>query len=85
MTGTLLGCSVEAVLNALSIINRPDSSLLFAALFASVLTGVSRSAQELGPKEIIQRSAEVNRRDWDAAPGYDYFQRERNDEKINKV
>jgi hypothetical protein len=56
--------------------------LLFAALFASVLATISGSAQQLGPKEIIQRSAEVNRRDWDAAPGYDYFQRERDGDKI---
>ena len=51
--------------------------LLFAVLFASVLAGTSGSAQELGAKEIIERSVEVNRRDWDAAPGYDYSQRER--------
>jgi hypothetical protein len=49
-------------------------------LFASVLAGVSGSAQQLGPTEIIRRSAEVNRRDWDAAPDYDYFQRERDGE-----
>ena len=52
--------------------------LLCAVLFTSILAGVSGSAQQLGPKEIIQRSAEVNQRDWGAAPGYDYFQRERN-------
>ena len=56
--------------------------LLYVVLSASVLAGVSGWAQELGPKEIIERSAEVNRRDWDAAPGYDYFQRERKDERI---
>jgi hypothetical protein len=56
--------------------------LLYAVLFTSFLAGVLVSAQQLGPTEIIQRSAEVNRRDWDAAPGYDYFQRERDGEKI---
>ncbi len=56
--------------------------LLCTALFASLLAAVPGAAQELGAKEIIQRSVEVNRRDWDAAPGYDYFQRERDDEKI---
>jgi len=60
----------------------PTHRLLFAVLFASFLAGASGSAQELGPKEIIQRSAEVNRRDWDAAPDYDYFLRERDGEKI---
>ncbi len=55
--------------------------LLFALLFAPILAGTSGSAQELGAKEIIKRSVEVNRKDWDAAPGYDYFQRERGDEK----
>lgn len=60
----------------------PTRHLLFAVLFASVLAGISGSAQQLGPKEIIQRSAEVNRRDWDAAPDYDYFQRERDGEKV---
>jgi hypothetical protein len=56
--------------------------LLFAALFASILRGISGSAQELGAKDIIQRSVEVNRRDSDLAPGYDYSQRERDGEKI---
>jgi hypothetical protein len=56
--------------------------LLYAVLFASFLAGISGSAQELGAKEIIQRSVEVNRRDWDLAPGYDYTQRERDGEKI---
>jgi hypothetical protein len=60
----------------------PTRHLLFAVLFASVLTGISGSAQELGAKEIIQRSVEVNRRDWDFAPGYDYSQRERDGETI---
>lgn len=60
----------------------PIRRLLFAVLFAFVLAAISGSAQQLGPKEIIQRSAEVNRKDWDAAPGYDYFQRERDGEKI---
>jgi hypothetical protein len=55
--------------------------LLFALLLAPILADTSGSAQELGAKEIIQRSVEVNRKDWDAAPGYDYFQRERDDEK----
>src|SRR5258708_4914065 len=82
MIGLLLRCSVEAVLNALSVINGPDSSLPFAVLFASVLAGISGSTQQLDPTEIIQRSAEINRRDWDAAPTYDYFQRERDGEKI---
>jgi hypothetical protein len=68
------------MLSALSI--GPTHRLLFAVLFASFLAGISGSAQELGPKEIIQRSAEVNRRDWDAAPDYDYFLRERDGEKI---
>jgi hypothetical protein len=54
--------------------------LLLAGLFASVLAGISGSAQELGAKEIIQRSVEVNRSDWDLAPGYDYTQRERDGE-----
>jgi len=49
-------------------------------LFASFLAGISGSAQELGAKEIIQRSVEVNRSDWDLAPGYDYTQRERDGE-----
>jgi hypothetical protein len=60
----------------------PTRHLLFALLLAPILAGTSGSAQELGAKEIIQRSVEVNRRDWDFAPGYDYFQRERDDEKI---
>jgi hypothetical protein len=55
--------------------------LLCAVLLASVLPGISGSAQQLGPREIIQRSVDVNQRDWDAAPGYDYFQRERDGEK----
>jgi len=56
--------------------------LLCAVLFVSVLVGISGLAQQLGPIEIIRRSAEVNRRDWDAAPDYDYFQRERDGEKL---
>jgi hypothetical protein len=48
-----------------------------AVLLASLLAGVSGLAQQLSPQEIIQRSAEANRRDWDQAPAYDYFQRER--------
>ncbi len=59
----------------------PNRQLLCAVLFASFLAGISGSAQELGAKEIIQRSVEVNRRDWDLAPGYDYIQRERDGEK----
>jgi len=55
--------------------------LLCTLLFASVLVGILGSAQQLGPKEIIQRSIEVNRRDWDAAPSYDYVQRERDGDK----
>lgn len=68
------------MLSALSM--RPIRHLLLVVLFASVLAGISGAAQQLDPKEIIQRSAEVNRRDWDAAPGYDYFQRERDGEKV---
>ena len=45
------------------------------------MVGISGSTQQLGPREIIQRSAEVNQRDWDAAPDYDYFQRERDGER----
>jgi hypothetical protein len=55
--------------------------VLCIVLFVSVLDGISGSAQQLGPIEIIQRSSEVNQRDWDAAPNYDYFQRERDGEK----
>jgi len=68
------------MLSVLSI--SPTRHVLFALLFASALAGISGSAQQLGPKEIIQRSIEVNRGDWDAAPGYDYFQRERDGDKI---
>jgi|SRR5208282_3234073 len=60
----------------------PIRRLLFAVLFASILGGMSGSAQELSSKEIIQRSVEVNRRDWDAAPSYDYTQRDRENGKI---
>jgi hypothetical protein len=55
--------------------------LLCAGLFASVLAGGEGWAQQLGAKEIIQRSVEVNRRDWDLSPGYDFSQRERDGEK----
>lgn len=55
----------------------PTRHLRSAVLFLFVLVGISGSAQQPGPKEIIQRSVEVNRSDWDAAPSYDYFQRER--------
>lgn len=48
-----------------------------ALVFFFFLAAISGSAQQPGPKEIIQRSVEVNRSDWDAAPGFDYFQRER--------
>src|SRR5258708_1191523 len=68
------------MLSALS--TGPTRHLPFAVLFASVLAGISGSTQQLDPTEIIQRSAEINRRDWDAAPTYDYFQRERDGEKI---
>jgi len=67
------------MLSSLSI--GPTRRLLFAALLAPILASVSGSAQQLGANEIIQRSVEVNRKDWDAAPGYDYFQRERDGEK----
>jgi hypothetical protein len=67
------------MLSALSI--GPTRRLLYAVLFVSVLAGISGSAQELGAKKIIQRSCEVNRKDWDFAPAYDYFQRERDGEK----
>jgi len=67
------------MLSALSIGRTRHS--LFALLLAPILAGTSGSAQELGAKEIIQRSVEVNRKDWDAAPGYDYVQRERDDGK----
>ncbi len=60
----------------------PIRRLLFAVLFASVLAGTSGSAQQLSSKEIIQRSVEVNRKDWDAAPAYDYTQRDHEGEKI---
>ena len=49
--------------------------------FASVLASVLGLAQELSPTEIIQRSCEVNQKDWDAAADYDYFQLERDGEK----
>src|SRR5258708_16348498 len=68
------------MLSALS--TGPTRHLPFAVLFASVLAGISGSTQQLDPTEIIQRSAAINRRDWDAAPTYDYFQRERDGEKI---
>ena len=48
------------MLSALSI--GPTRQLLCAVLFASLLGGISGAAQELGAKEIIQRSVEVNRK-----------------------
>jgi hypothetical protein len=60
----------------------PIRHLLVAMLFVSALAVISGSAQELGAKEIIQRSLDVNRKDWDAAPGYDYSQRDREGKKI---
>ena len=54
--------------------------LQFAALVGSALIGISATAQDLGAKEMVQRAIEVNERDWDTAPGYDYFHRERDGE-----
>ncbi len=51
--------------------------VLFIVAFASAFAGLFGSAQQLEPKEIIQRSVEVNRRDWDQATGYDFTQRTR--------
>ena len=53
---------------------------LGVAVFASTLA-VSSAMQDLTAKEIVQRSAEVNQRDWDAASGYGYFERRRDGEK----
>ncbi len=55
--------------------------LLCAGLFASVLAGGEGWAQQFGANEIIKRSVEVNRRDWDLSPGYDFSQRVRDGEK----
>jgi hypothetical protein len=60
----------------------PIRRLLLAVLFVSVLAVMSGSAQELSAKEIIRRSVEVNRKDWDAAPDYGYSQRDREGKKI---
>ena len=64
--GMLPGCSVEAALNV-SIINRPNA--LSAMRWAIRIARGRRSgwAQQLGAKEIIQRSVEVNRKDWDTS------------------
>lgn len=53
---------------------------VYVAVFASALA-VSETIQDLSAKEIVQRSAEVNQRDWDAASGYGYFERRRDGEK----
>ena len=51
-----------------------------AAVCAST-PAISATMQELTAKQIVQRSAEVNLRDWDAASGFDYFERRRDGEK----
>ena len=70
-------------MNALGVVTKPIRRQLIAVLFVFVLSGISglAQAQEIGPDEIIQRSAEVSRRDWDAVPDYDYFHREKNGDK----
>lgn len=45
-----------------------------------LLASVPGYAQQLDANEIIKRSVEANQRDWDAAPGYDYFEREQDGE-----
>ncbi|MFB3917168.1 MAG: hypothetical protein ACE14M_10590 [Terriglobales bacterium] len=50
-------------------------------IFFITLAVIPLQSQQLGPKEIIERSVEANEKDWDAAPEYDYFDREQDGEK----
>lgn len=57
--------------------NSPLNYVLGTLLILSLATTVSVFAQELDPSKIIERSIQANEKDWNAAPEYEYLERDR--------
>ncbi len=55
----------------------PNDYLVGALLIFLVLTTICASAQQLDPNAIIERSVKANEKDWNAAPEYEYLEKDR--------